>query len=290
MVSSAGIVDIHTHAFPDALAARAVAHLGAQANVRARLDGTVAALLTSMDRAGIDRSVVCSIATEPRQFASILRWSLGIAGPRLVPFPSVHPASPEAIEEVGRVAGAGFLGLKLHPEYQDFHADDPGLAEFYGAISFAGLVVLFHAGHDIGFPDSERSAPRRILQVVRSFPGLRVIASHLGGFRRWEEVAADLLGSDIYLDTSYTLGHIPPDLFLEIVRGHRADRVLFGSDSPWCGQQEALSEFRALGLDPEREAAILGGNARALLGPGGGRCGWAAPPSDAAAEAQRGRW
>jgi hypothetical protein len=221
-----------------------------------------------MDRAGIDRSIVCSIATEPRQFASILRWSLAIAGPRLVPFPSVHPASAEAIEEVARVAESGFLGIKLHPEYQDFHADDPGLAAFYGAVHAAGLIVLFHAGYDIGFPESERSAPRRILQVVRSFPGLRVIASHLGGFRRWGEVAADLLGSDIYLDTSYTLGHIPPELFMEIVHGHRADRVLFGSDSPWCGQQEALRELRALRLDPEREAAILGGNARTLLGTG----------------------
>jgi uncharacterized protein len=270
-MNHAGIVDIHTHAFPDALAPHAIARLAAQADVAARLDGTVAALLASMDRAGIDRSVVCSIATEPRQFASILRWSLGIVGPRLVPFPSVHPASPEAIEEIGRVAGSGFLGIKLHPEYQDFHADDPGLAAFYGAVRSAGLIVLFHAGYDIGFPESERSAPGRILQVVRSFPGLRVIASHLGGFRRWEEVAADLLGSDIYLDTSYTLGHIPPELFRNIVLGHRPERVLFGTDSPWVDQGEALREFRALGLDPVREEAILGGNAGLLLGPASGK-------------------
>jgi predicted TIM-barrel fold metal-dependent hydrolase len=267
-MNPAGVIDIHTHAFPDSLAPRAIARLEAQADVKAHLDGSVAALLGSMERAGIDRSVVCSVATEPRQFEPILNWSRGIAGPRLVPFPSVHPASPEAIEEVGRVAEYGFLGIKLHPEYQDFHADDPGLAAFYGAVRAAGLIILFHAGYDIGFPDSERSAPGRILQVVRSFPGLRVIASHLGGFRRWEEVAADLLGSDIYLDTSYTLGHIPPELFRQIVHGHRAERILFGSDSPWCGQQQALREFKALGLDSAREAAILGGNARALLGIG----------------------
>jgi hypothetical protein len=286
-MKSLGIVDIHTHAFPDSLAPHAIARLEAQARVTAQLDGTVAALLGSMDRAGIDRSVVCSIATEPRQFSSILSWSLSIAGPRLAPFPSVHPASPEAIEEIGRVAAAGLLGLKLHPEYQDFHADDPGLAEFYGTVRSAGLIVLFHAGYDIGFPDSERSAPGRILQVARSFPGLRVIASHLGGYRRWEEVAADLLGSDIYLDTSYTLGHIPPELFREIVQGHRADRILFGSDSPWCGQREAVHEFRALGLGPEREAAILGGNARRLLAQvtaWGGPCSTTSPDDD-----QRGR-
>lgn len=263
---SAGVIDVHAHAFPDFLAPHAVSLLERKAGVTARLDGTVAALLASMDRAGIDQAVVCSIATEPRQFAAILAWSLGIAGPRLVPFPSVHPASAQAVEEVGRVAAAGFRGLKLHPEYQDFHADDPGLSEFYGAVRRAGLVILFHAGHDIGFPDSERSAPRRILQVARSFPGLRVIAAHLGGYRRWEEVAAHLLGSDLFLDTSYTLGHIPAELFRTIVDGHRADRILFGTDAPWVAQAEALREFRALKLDPAREGAILGGNARSLLG------------------------
>jgi len=264
---SVGVIDIHTHAFPDFLAAHAISRLEGHARVKAHLDGTVAALIESMDRTGISRSVVCSIATEPRQFAAILKWSLGIAGPRLVPFPSVHPGSATAVEEVGRVAAAGFLGIKLHPEYQDFYADDPRLADFYRAVHAAGLIILFHAGYDIGFPESERSAPGRILQVVRSFPGLRAIASHLGGFRQWEEVAADLLGSDLYLDTSYTLGHIPPDLFLSIVEGHHADRILFGSDSPWADQGEALREFRALGLDPAREEAILGGNARTLLGP-----------------------
>lgn len=260
-----GIIDIHTHAFPDFLAAHAIARLEGQAGVRAALDGTVAALLGSMDRAGIAGSVVCSIATEPRQFTSILQWSLRIAGPRLKPFPSVHPASPEAIAEIRLVADRGFAGIKLHPEYQDFHADDPGLADFYRAVRAAGLIILFHAGHDIGFPDSERSAPRRILQVVQAFPGLRVIASHLGGYRRWEEVAASLLGHDIYLDTSYTIGHIPAALLHRILRGHRADRILFGTDSPWIDQAAAVREIRELGLGRDLEAAILGGNARTLL-------------------------
>lgn len=259
------VIDVHTHAFPDFLAPHAIVRLEEKAAVKARLDGTVAALLGSMDRAGIAQAVVCSIATDPRQFASILNWSLGIAGPRLWPFPSIHPASPEAREEARRVAGAGFRGIKLHPEYQDFHADDPGLADFYETIESAGLIILFHAGYDIGFPDSDRGAPRRILQVVRSFPGLRVIASHLGGYRRWEEVAASLLGSAVYLDTSYTIGHIPPALFHAIVHGHGAERILFGTDSPWVDQAVAVAEIRGLGLEPALEKRILSQNARRLL-------------------------
>ncbi len=266
---SGSIIDFHTHAFPDRLAVRALANLERQGGVRAVLDGTVAALLASMDRAGVAAAVVCSIATEPGQFGSILRWSSQIAGPRLHPFPSVHPAAPDPADEVRQIAAAGFLGVKLHPEYQCFHVDDPALEALYRALERSGLIALFHAGHDIGFPDSDRAAPHRFLAIHRAFPGLKIVASHLGGYRRWEEVAALLLGSGIWLDTSFTLGHVPAGLLREILLGHRPDRLLFGTDSPWVGQAEEIARLRCLGLPEGLTDRILGGAARALLGVAG---------------------
>ncbi len=265
-MSAASIIDFHTHAFPDKLATRAVAFLERQGAIRAALDGTVGALLASMDRAGIAAAVVCSIATDPGQFGSILRWSTAVAGPRLFPFPSVHPAAADPAGEVGQIAAAGFRGVKLHPEYQDFHVDDPALDILYRALEKAGLIVLFHAGHDIGFPDSDRAAPNRLLAVHRAFPDLKIVASHLGGFRRWEEVAANLLGCEIWLDTSYTIGHIPSGLLREILLGHRPDRLLFGTDSPWTDQAVEVANIRGLDLPAALTDLILGGAARALLG------------------------
>jgi hypothetical protein len=69
------VIDVHAHAFPDELAPRAVSRIEGLAGVRAVLDGTVSSLLRSMDAAGIERSVVLSIATKPSQFESILAWS-----------------------------------------------------------------------------------------------------------------------------------------------------------------------------------------------------------------------
>jgi predicted TIM-barrel fold metal-dependent hydrolase len=260
------VIDFHTHAFPDFLAARAVAHLEGMGDTRAFLDGTVAALLTSMDEAAVSRSVVCSIATEPRQFESILKWSQEIASDRITPFPSIHPRSPDAVGEVERIAEAGFAGIKLHPEYQDFHIDEPAMADLYGALEKDGMIVLFHAGFDIGFPDSDRSAPARIDQVRGAFPSLRIVASHLGGFRQWEEAGRHLVGKDIYFDTSYTIGHIDTGLLREILHSHPPERLLFGSDSPWTDQRESLDAIRALSLGEELEKRILSSNARDLLG------------------------
>lgn len=260
-----GIIDVHTHAFPDSLAPRAMSYLADQGGVVPFLDGTVADLVSSMDRSGIDVSVVCSVATGANQAGPILEWSRRIAGDRLVPFPSVVPLSESAIDDLTRIAGGGFRGVKLHPEYQDFHIDDPALSDFYGLAEKEKLVILFHAGFDIGFPDSDRSAPSRIAAVRASFPRLRIVASHLGGFRQWEEALKELAGTDVYLDTSYVFGHIPGGLLAEILDAHRPDRLLFGSDSPWAGQRETLRQIKGLGLGPMREKALLGGNAAELL-------------------------
>ncbi len=97
-MSRAAAIDVHTHAFPDRLAARAIAALEAGApSCRAFLDGRLASLVASMDRAGIETSVVASIATKPEQFPAILAWSREIASPRIVPFASVHPDDPQAV-------------------------------------------------------------------------------------------------------------------------------------------------------------------------------------------------
>ena len=57
-------VDFHTHCFPDALAARAMALLKGNAAMKAPLDGTVAGLVAAMKRGGVDRSVMLQIAIE----------------------------------------------------------------------------------------------------------------------------------------------------------------------------------------------------------------------------------
>lgn len=261
------IIDVHTHAFPDHLAARAMAQLQAETNeVIAVLDGTTADLLRSMDRAGIATSVVASIATKPTQFEPILRWSESIRSPRIVPFPSLWPLAPEAADQVRRLGAAGFAGLKLHPYYQHFVIDDPRIDPLYAAAAEAGLVILLHCGFDIAFPAERVADPVRICRVLERFPRLRLIAAHLGAWRDWDEVERHLLGRDVYLDIACCFDFMDTEQARRILLQHRPDRLLFGSDSPWIDQGKTLEQLRAFGLDQRREAQLLGENASALLG------------------------
>jgi len=112
------IIDIHTHAFPDFLAEKAIIALEATSgDEKAHLNGTISDLLKSMDRAGIEISVICSIATAPKQVPSITQWSKEIASERIVPFPSIHPDYTDFRDEIARIKDLGIKGTKMHPQF-----------------------------------------------------------------------------------------------------------------------------------------------------------------------------
>lgn len=261
------VIDFHTHAFPDALAPRALKVLLEEApEARAYLDGTVADLLRSMDRAGIERSVICCIATKPEQFEPIFRWCTEIRSERLIPFPSVHPADPGCMDAIRRIGRDGFLGIKLHPFYQDFFADEDRMLRFYEEVSRQGLLLVMHTGYDIAFPRIRRADPEKLLRIKETFPALKFIATHLGAWQQWEEVRQHLIGREIYMEISFALDDLGPEQAREMIVAHPEDYILFGTDSPWTDQVKTLALLKNLNLPEARLKRILAGNAMRLLG------------------------
>ncbi len=261
-----GVIDVHTHAFPDKLAKRAVPMLAEEADWKPYLDGRVKSLIKSMDKADIDVSVVCSIATKPEQVEGILQWCLEIRCDRIEPFPSVHPDTPDVAGWMKRFAAEGLMGIKLHPMYQGFAADDERAMPIYRAAAEAGLIVEIHCGRDVAFPpEDDRAAPARIRRVLKAVPALRLIATHLGGWRMWDEVERELLGASCLMETSFTTFEMPAERVVRLVRAQGAERVLFGTDSPWADQSQELQRVRDLGLtEPELEKVLFSNAARLL--------------------------
>jgi predicted TIM-barrel fold metal-dependent hydrolase len=261
-----GYIDFHTHAFPDQIAATAIPALEKKGNVKAYLDGTVSGLLSSMDKAGIDKSVVCCIATRPEQFQPIFDWSQSIRSERIIPLPSVHPDDPNKFEQLQQIKDQGFLGLKMHPYYQDFYLDDRELVEFYEKVKELGLLLVMHTGYDIGFPRIQRADPARILNLLQLVPGLRLITTHLGGWDEWEDVRNLLTGLPIYMELSFALDFLDQIRLRDIILNHPPEYILFGTDSPWADQATTLKMLARLGLPDELFERIVRGNAKLLLG------------------------
>ncbi len=267
MLDTMRIIDFHTHAFTDAVAVAAVPSLEAQGDLSAHYDGTIGGLTAAMDAGGVSVSVIQPVATKPSQVVSINDWAASVASARIVPFGAMHPDFDDPGAEMARMRGMGLQGFKLHPEHQCFEPHDSRMARVYDAAVEQGMIVLFHAGADVIHP-TVHGTPASFEQVLDQWPELTVVLAHMGGFREWDGVTQRLLGQDVWLDTAYTLGHLPDEEFLRMVRAHGVDRILFGSDGPWTDVAHEIGLLREVGLTADETQAVFGGNAERLLGLG----------------------
>lgn len=258
------IIDIHTHAWPDAVAPNAIASMERMGTLMAFYDGTVAGLLGRMERSGVAVSVVQPVATKAAQVPSINDWAAAIADSGIIAFGAMHPEVENPAAEIARMASLGLRGMKLHPEHQAFAPDESRMAPIYEAAVAHNMTVFFHAGAD-ELHETVRGTPESFATVLDAFPRMRVVLAHLGGYRVWNHVAEVLVGRDVYLDTAYTLGHLPDADFVEIVHAHGAEKVLFGSDGPWTDPAAEIAWLRSLPLAEGVIEAVLGGNAERLL-------------------------
>jgi predicted TIM-barrel fold metal-dependent hydrolase len=97
-------------------------------------------------------------------------------------------------------------------------------------------------------------------------PTLRLVTTHMGAWDDWDEVEKHLIGQPIHMDVSLSLDLLGRDRARAMLLAHPADRVLFGTDSPWGSQAGTLEAVRRLDLGEALERAILGENAARLLG------------------------
>jgi len=259
------VIDLHVHAFPDKVAAGAVANLERLTGYTRHFDGTLDGLRGSMARNGVEQAVVLPVATKPESVAGINDWAARSQDEHVACFGAMHPDHPDPAAEIERLAALGLRGVKMHPEFQSFRPDEDRMAPIYEALAHHDLAVFFHAGADIAL-DTVTSAPEVFARVLDAYPGLRVALGHMGGWRQWDEVLEVLAGRDVVLDTSFTLAFIGADRFLELVRAHGAERVAFGSDGPLGDVAGDLWSIGALELEEDERAAILWGTAERFLG------------------------
>lgn len=261
------IIDFHTHAFPQKIAKDAIDKLSrASGGLTAQTDGTAQSLKEEMAKDGVDISVVLSIATNPKQQTNVNNFAASLCGyGGLIGFGSVHPDAPDALSELERIKSLGLKGVKFHPDYQGFFADDEKMKPIYKKISSLGLITVFHAGYDYGFSEPFHCMPDNILGALKWFDS-PVIAAHWGGVGCGIEVAEKLCGLDLWMDLSFGYGAMPKSFAQRIADTHTPDRLLFASDMPWHRPAWERQLIDTLDLSESDREKIYSENARALLG------------------------
>ena len=127
------IIDFHTHVFPERIAATTISTLEKSGKIKAFSNGTADALLSNMERSGVDISVNLPVLTKPAQFDSILKFAVSLneraaltpeGKGKIISFAGIHPDTEDYKEKLWRVKESGILGIKIHPDYQNTFFDD----------------------------------------------------------------------------------------------------------------------------------------------------------------------
>lgn len=284
------LIDFHTHTFPDALAEKVISKLAGDAAIRYYTEATNSSLLESMERSGVDMSVVLPVVTKPSQYATINETAKTVnekMSPRLLSFGGVHPLNDNYREILKDLADSGIKGIKLHPLYQDTDIDDIRYLRIIEYASELGLVIVIHAGKDLSFP-GDTASPDKIRHMLDEVHPDKMVLAHMGAYAEWDDVYELLCGQGAYLDTSFSINPIRPqsdteedirrlkanpilvkplstDMFKKMVKKNGADRILFASDSPWGDQKESFELVNEC-LDEQDKSAVFSENALKLLG------------------------
>ena len=256
------IIDFHTHIFPDKIAGRTLDYLSDIFGASPFADGTYTGLCDSMKKAGVDVSVSLPAVTKVSQVESINRFASAFTEGTVISFGGIHPECENYKEILKEIKNLGLKGIKLHPDYQDMYFDDIRYEHIVDTASELGLITVVHAGADPKCPKDVHCTPAMARKLLDDVKPEKLVLAHMGGNEMWDDVEKYLIGQNVYFDTGVILDRMPEEQFLRMVHMHGADRILFGTDSPWADQKKFVTLFDQMPLTEEEKMAVFSGNAK----------------------------
>ncbi len=156
-----------------------------------------------------------------------------------LPAVSIHPARPDALEELERCLAGGAVMMKGLPTCQNINCNDRRFTRFWECMAEAGLPLLAHTGgeHTLPVVRAEYADPRILALPLEC--GVNVIAAHSGSKSGlfdpdYFHVFAGMTRRfpNLYGDTSAFTVPMRVRHVRECLREPLASRMIHGSDFP----------------------------------------------------------
>ncbi len=279
------IIDFHTHVFPPQIKKNRSRYINSDPcfailySNKAAMLATADELIASMDRNGVDISVILNIGWTTHELCveinDYILESIARYPDRLVGFCSIQPQSFDAaLDEIERCARNGIKGVgELMPDMQLFDLRDEQLMNpLVDILKKHNLIMLSHTSEPVGhiYPGKGVVTPAMLYPFITSNPELTIVCSHWGGglpfYALMPEVKKAL--TNVYFDTAASPLLYSPQIYEQVVQLVGAEKILFGSDYPLLQQERVLSEITSVDLPEPAKEQILSGNACRLLGIG----------------------
>lgn len=202
-------------------------------------------LLEQMDRSGIDKGLVSTVACceyqadadelLPEQAPQLeanqaLLDKIEASGGRLYLSFWCKPATEKADGVYGFIRRNRRLvkGLKFHPFYSRLPLEDSRYAPYLEIAGELGLPVSVHTAAD------RLSSPGQLLRLARRYPAVPFIMVHMGLCSDNEEAIRCVAQADnLYGDTTW----VPLDKVRKAMKVCGSGKLLFGSDAPIDGDK-----------------------------------------------------
>ena len=247
------VADAHAHIYPGKIAEKATANVGRFYDIEMEEVGLPHILSEEGKAAGIDRYLVCSVATKVEQVESINRFIAEKCAkyPAFIGLGAWHQDVADIEGELDRIQALGLRGIKLHPDFQCFNIDDDRMLPVYEACMRRGMVVLFHTGDD----RTDFSSPRRLANVLESCRSSSVLprtsaATASGPMRApccTARTSTSIRAARIFAvsaeDARRSIAHFG------------IDKTLFGTDFPMWSPKEELERLFCCSATEKRKTA-----------------------------------
>jgi len=277
------IIDCHTHIFPDEMREdrktfcnRDRGFSSIYQDSKAKISG-VEDLIESMDRSGVERSVICGFSWSDRELVSLhnqyLMESASRYPDRLIVFISLHFSDPDwSGEELERRLKQGAKGVGEVAFYhrgmtsRDIDSMNPVLRK----MEREKIPLLLHTNELIGhtYPGKGETPLEIFYEFILSFPHLPILLAHWGGGLPFYELMPEVSRAmaHVYYDTAaspYLYSRRIYSVMREIVG---IEKILFGSDYPLIGPRRYFKELEESGLSRRDREKILGENFLRIIG------------------------
>ena len=237
------------------------AHIG-QSKVFGNRFANSKSVIGVMDSHEIEKAVLIPTASSANtRYYEDVRDALAEFPDRFYGFFLANPRDSNVCDSLEMaVNDHGFKGVKLHPTFMAFAADDRELV--YPIVEKAReltICVMIHSGQ------SPNATPWQVGLVALDFPNVPIVMAHMG------------LDEIVFCDAAINMAKRAPNLYLETtgvtaeakiaaaVQEIGASRVLYGSDLPFHNPGVEMAKVKYADISQEARTLLMGENAKRLL-------------------------
>ncbi len=194
---------------------------------------------------------------------------------------TLHPDYPDNKNEIIRFKSKGINAVKMCSFSQGFVLNGHKTIELFDILQnenqlkngnfFVILDTLYSAAKYFGTKPEYTTTPALLGDLVRNYPAIKFVGAHMGGLDApFKQVREHLRPEEnFFIDTSNGAHTLTNAEFVELLKIHGPEHILFGTDWPWFGYDGEIDLIGRLlgeaGYSKEQKEAVFRGNISKLL-------------------------